>query len=366
PFALQPLAAHRKRLLSISGLYHRNSLAGEGHYVKTTALLSGAEVHRTGGRDIRCGQTIDQLIAQRHGRATPLPSLELSTEPIRAVVDMGYSTVYGGHISWRSPTQPATREVDPRRAFDRLFRANRIGAGDLDRSVLDLVRSEAGSLARRLSRRDRGKLSEYLDSVRELERHLEAFDDRTPPASVPEAFEFAHPQDHEARVDFLLDLMVTAFRTDTTRVASLMFGNAVSGRNFSFLDGVKGGHHELSHHENKAEKQQQYGLIVRWHVERFARFLDRLAALEEEDQTLADRTCALFASGIRDGNSHDPHDLPILLAGGALSRPGKLQLPRHSPLCGLYIDLLHWFGDQDERFGDADRRLGALQDRRSG
>jgi len=150
--------------------------------------------------------------------------------------------------------------------------------------------------------------------------------------------------------------MALALASDTTRIASLMFGNAVSSRNFSFLDGVSGGFHPLSHHENKEEAMAQYQLINRWHVERLAGLLRRLEARTEGEGTLLDRTLVFYGSGLRDGNRHDPTDLPILLVGGqgaGVASGAHLRFPKHTKLCHLYVSMLNAFGIPTERFGDA-------------
>jgi hypothetical protein len=350
---LAPLADFKDRTLVLSGLRNKNSLTGEGHYVKTTALLSGAPVYKTGGRDLHVGTTIDQHAAHARGQETRIPSLVLGLEGVRHAVDMGYSTVYGAHVSWRTPTQPAGKETSPRRAFERLFRATRpLPQG---RSVLDLVQEEAASLRKRAGGADRGKLDEYLESVRALERRLDHVDP-VAPGLVPEE----DPAGFAERTEAMLDLIALAIASDTTRIASLMFGNAVSGRDFSFLDGVDGGFHPISHHENKAEQQAKYQRINRWHVERLAGLLRRLDQRQEEDGTLLDRTLVFYGSGLRDGNRHDPNDLPILLAGGqgaGIARGAHLRFEKHTKLCHLYVSMLSAFGIPTESFGDAEGPL---------
>lgn len=350
---LEPLADFRTRTLVLSGLRNKNSLTGEGHYVKTTALLSGAPVHKTGGRDLRVGTTIDQHAAHLLGHETRIPSLVLGLEGVRHAVDMGYSTVYGAHVSWRTPTRPATKETSPHRAFERLFRATRpLPQGS---SVLDLVTAEAASLRGRVGGTDRHKLDEYLESVRELERRLGRID-----PDVPQDAPEEDPGSFAERAEAMLDLIALAITTDTTRIASLMFGNAVSSRDFTFLEGVNGGFHPISHHENKPEQQARYQRINRWHIERLAGLLRRLDERQEAEGSVLDRTLVFFGSGLRDGNRHDPNDLPILLAGGqgaGVAAGAHLRFPKHTKLCRLYVSMLTAFGIPTERFGDAQSPL---------
>lgn len=355
---LGPLMRHMGRTQVLTGLWNANSRHGEGHYVKTTALLSGAHVHKTGGKDLRVGTSVDQAAARACGHATRVPSLVLGLEGVRHSVDMGYSTVYGSHISWRTPTQPAMKATDPRLVFDRLFRTTLRRGGDA--SVLDLVALETESLRRRLGGRDQDKLGEYLEAVRELERRLERFEE-----SLPER-DFEEPEDpghHEVRAEWMLDLIALAIETDATRIASFMFGNAVGGTDFSFLEGVEGGHHQLSHHEQDPAKMGQYQRINRWHVERMAGLLDRLAARSELDGDLLDRTMVFFGSGLRDGNRHGSNNLPILLAGGqGLGvASGEHRRYRHNtPLCQVYVSMLGAFGMEVDGFGDATSGLDGL------
>ena len=363
---LEPLAAFRERTLILSGLRNKNSLTGEGHYVKTTALFSGAPVRKSAGRDLKVGVSVDQYAAQARGHLTPLPSIELSLEPVRNRVDMGYSTVYGAHVSWSAPTKPVPREIHPQLAFDRMFRASRLGTDPRHASVLDVVLGDAERLRRTLSARDGEKVTEYLEGVRTLERRIaqftgdEAARSRAVEAGARPARDFEDGFPTRARL--MLELIALAFTTDTTRIASLMWGNAVSGRSFKFLEGVESGFHPLSHHENDEDKMRQYSLINRWHVAELAWLADRLASTPEgEDGRSVLDSCALvFASGLRDGNRHDPNNLPIAIVGdarGQLATGRHVASPKHTPLCHLYVDLLRAFGVAVDRFGDAEGPL---------
>jgi hypothetical protein len=236
--------------------------------------------------------------------------------------------------------------------------------------LLDYVLEDARRLRPRLGRDDQFKMDEYLDSVRAVERRIQFAMEPTPRGWQP-SLEDAQvavpspgiPRDFREHVDLMLDLMVLGFQTDATRVASFMFANDVSGRNFSFLDGVKGGHHELSHHENKEEKFQQYERIVTWHVEQYARLLGKLKAVPEGDSTLLDNCMILFGSSMSDGNRHDPDNLPILLggrAGGTLETGRHLAYKGMVPLCNLYLSMLDRMGVEVESFGDSEGPLARV------
>lgn len=389
---LSPLAPVKDDILVLTNLWNAAANTGDGHYVKTGGFLTGTTITRTTGSDIRSGNvSLDQMIAQRIGNMTPLPSLELGIEPVATGVDtnVGFTRLYASHISWATPTTPTGKEVNPRLAFDRLFRSNtsRATADPAgDRSVLDLVANDAKALRSKVGSADRAKLDEYFDSVRSVERRIE-FDARrrreesmTDPLARSEIEKldqritdyYKDPArvsersiDHTEQVRLMLDIMVLAFWTDSTRVSTFMFGNAVSGKNFSFLDGVKGGHHQISHHEKDPEKLEQYRRINTWHIQQYAYMLERMKSIREGNGTLLDNSMILFGSGLRDGNSHNPHNLPIVLggrAGGTLETGRHLSYGKDTPLCNLYVGMLRRAGVAVERFADSTGELAGLND----
>jgi hypothetical protein len=168
------------------------------------------------------------------------------------------------------------------------------------------------------------------------------------------------PDQYVEQVRLMLDMIALAFQTDTTRVCTFMFGNAVSGRSFSFLDGVSGGHHDTSHHQNNEDKLRQYQLINLWHIEQYAYLLNKLAGMQERDGSVLDHSMVLYGSGLRDGNSHSPHNLPILLAGrggGRIATGQHLESSRDTPLANLYAAMLNAFGTGATRFADSTEML---------
>lgn len=369
---LQPLADVRNDVLVLTGLDKKNSHGGDGHYAKTANFLTGMPVAKTTGKNISSGGiSVDQLMAQHVSQWTPLPSLELGTEPVISGIDsnVGYTRLYGSHISWQSPNRPVAKEINPRLVYERLFGrrlAGQTAKAESYQNLLDFVLEDAGRLRGKLGRDDQFKLDEYLDSVRAVERRIEfAVQPRAegwqpdPLSAEVQPPAAGIPADFREHISIMLDLMVLAFRTDATRVASMMFANDVSGRNFSFLDGVSGGHHELSHHEKNDAKIAQYERISRWHVEQFAGLLKKLKAIPEGEGSLLDNCLILFGSSISDGNRHDPDNLPILLGG----RGGGVESGRHLaaegsvPLCNLYLSMLDRMGVEVERFGDSTGRL---------
>lgn len=380
PYSLEPLAAHREHLNVISGLDKAASHMGDGHYAKTANFLTGKPVVKTTGKNISAGGiSVDQLAARHVGEYTPIPSLEIGIDPVVSGIDsnVGYTRLYGSYISWRSPTLPVAREINPRFVYERLFgekdaQGREVRRQNADyRSLLDVALEDAHRMRRRLGRDDQVKLDEYLESVRAVEKRIDfamkpdprEWKPQTQP-SLPGAPAMQPPADYVEHVKLMLDLLVLAFQTDSTRVISFMFANDVSGRNFSFLPGVSGGHHHLSHHEFKEENIVQYKEIVRWHTGQLAYLLDRLQSIPEGDGTLLDNSMIFFGSSMSDGNLHTPYNLPILLAGrgGGKLRTGQhLAMPAKTPLCNVYVTLLDAMGVPVESFGDSTGHLEGLR-----
>jgi hypothetical protein len=373
PFALQPLAPHKADVLVLTGLDKAHSHQGDGHYAKTANYLTGLPVHKTTGKDLSVGgASIDQFCAEKIGHLTPLPSLELGVDPVITGIDsnVGFTRLYGSHIAWRSAATPVAREISPRMAYQRLFGMKRSSATDPatarkqedDRKLLDLVLEDAQGLRGRLGRDDQTKFDEYLDSIRAVEKRIEFFSKPDPRDwKAPEPGDYAPPAgapgDHKAHVRLMFDLIVLAYQTDTTRISTFMFANDVSSKNFAgLIEGVKGSHHEFSHHENKKEKFEPYSKIVRWHVEQFAYLLEKMKAVKEGEGTLLDHSMLLFGSSFSDGNRHDPANLPILLAGGGggtILSGRHLASPKGTPLCNVYAAMLERMGTPVLKFGDS-------------
>ena len=371
--SLQPIADIKNDVLVLTGLDKKNSHGGDGHYAKTANFLTGMPVTKTTGKNISSGGiSVDQLMAQHTSQYTPLPSLELGTEPVISGIDsnVGYTRLYGSHISWQSPTRPVAKEINPRLVYERLFGGRLSGKSQKSegyQNLLDFVLDDAHRLRGRLGRDDQFKMDEYLDSVRAVEKRIEFASQPKPrdwqpnsQAAEIQPQRLGMPADFREHITIMLDLMVLAFQTDSTRVASMMFANDVSGRNFSFLEGVTASHHELSHHEGKDTKIEQYQKINRWHVEQFANMLKKLKSIPEGDGSLLDNCMVLFGSSISDGNGHDPDNLPILLGGrgGKTIESGKhIASEGNVPLCNLYVSMLDRMGIAVEQFGDSERRL---------
>lgn len=372
--SLEPLEEVRSHVTVLSNLWNEQAKDGDGHYVKEASILTCARIRKTQGADLRNGTSFDQVAARALGHETPLPSLELGVTPVAVGNDavVGYTRVYGSHISWATPTTPLARELNPRAVYERLFRAaNGSGAerAAMDTLLLDRVQQDARQLRRKLGSEDRARLDEYLASIRSLEKRVEwtSKPKRNPwkplarlqPADAPTGA----PSGHAEHVRLMLDMIAVAFQADTTRVATFMFGNAVSNVSFRFLDGVTSGHHDVSHHGNQDEKLAEYKIINRWHVEQYAYLLAKLANMTEGEGTVLDNSMILFASALSDGHKHDPHKLPVLLGGrggGRVDSGQHLVYGEDHPLANLYVSMLNAFGAPVERFADSTGSLAGL------
>ena len=384
---LKPFESLKSDFILLENLWHKNTTGRNGHWPKVPAWLSGGYVQRSTGADLDSGGTsVDQVAAAHVGGKTPLPSLEIGIDSPRSGIDNiggGFARIYGSSISWRDPRTPVTKEIIPQLAFDRLFRNSRapvVSGLDPehpavlaslqrdDTSVLDLVAEDAKALRRRGSAADQVKLDEYFESLRSVERRMEMalkpqkrwINSGKFPVERPEA---GIPAEHKDHVWLMLDILTLAFWTDTTRIATFMFGDAQTGQDYSWLPGVKGGFHSLSHHLNEQAKREQYEKVVNWHTEQMAKFLKRLKSLDEGGTSLLDNSMILFGSSLKDGNRHDNENLPLILAGkgkGTLHPGRRLRAEPKTPLCNLHLAMLHRMGVMEKSFGDSTGPLEAL------
>jgi hypothetical protein len=370
PSSLQPLAAHKDKFSILTGLANpQGDELGDGggaHARASASFLTGVHPRKTAGTDIRTGISCDQIAASQIGDQTRLPSLELSCDGGQRAgsCDSGYSCIYQFNISWRSETQPMLPEVNPRAAFERLFGSPGQAGATLEatvrrarnrKSLLDYVLDDAHRLEKRLDATDRRKLDEYLTSVRELERRIaraEQFPVPTVPAGseAPEMFET-----YEQHMQLMYEVMALAFQTDSTRIATFIVAHDGSNRPYPTI-GIRDGHHDLSHHRNDEDKKKKLAQINRYHVAQFARFLDRLKSIPEGDGTLLDNCVIQYGSALSNGNEHDPHNLPILLAGGGggrLATGRHLRVDERTPMTNLYRSMLDNVGVRTEKIGDS-------------
>ena len=367
---LKSLEPFRNQVTVLSGLNNYCAGLGDGggpHTRGYAAWLSGMLAQRTEVHPM-LGTTVDQHLARELGKETMLESLELSvqTGSVKAgACENGYSCLYQV-LSWRSATQANPPEGDPRVVFERMFgeetsNEDRVARMRADKSILDAVTGQINKLQTKLGGSDRLTVSEYLETVRDVEKRIQkaeaqsansdfATGDR--PTAVPEKF-----QDHR---EVMFDLLALAFQADITRVATFDMG----GSNYSFI-GVPEAHHDLSHHGGNAEKRARLVKIDAFNVSQFARLIDKLSKIKDGDATLLDRSMMMFGSSLSDGDMHSPLDLPIVIAGGG---NGTLKGNQHLqwapekkvPLSNLYVTMLDKFGINVPRIGDSTGDLAEL------
>ena len=373
PPILKPLAPFRDRMLVLSGLAHNNGVAWEGegagdHSRSSAVWLTGTHPKKTEGADLRAGISVDQVAAQELRKHTQLASLEMALDDNAMVgtCGSGYSCAYTNTLCWSSPGTPVPMENKPRAVFERLF-------GDLDStdpearrdqmrqegSLLDSVAQEVARLVRGLGAKDRAKLTEYLDSIRDIERRIQIAEKQSDrelpsverPVGVPSTF--------TEHAKLMMDLQVLAYQTDMTRVTTFMMGRESTTRVYQEL-GIREGYHPLSHHQNDAAKIEQVTQIDILHTQVFAYFLEKMQSTPDGDGSLLDHSMIVYGSGLSDGNLHEHYDLPVLLVGGGsgqIQGGSHLQYPRDTPMANLFLTLLDKLGIQRERIGDSTGRL---------
>jgi len=370
---LAPMQPHREDIVFLRGLFNEQAVRHKSvHLGRSPNLLSGAWVSTDQG-DIRVGRTMDQLLAQRIGGRTAVPSLVLGIEPTELRLEDGLSMLYGSCISWTSETKPATKEIYPSRVYDLLVG----GQGrQLDKSILDQVLADARDLRPKITGADRVKLDEYLESIRDIEQRIDrAADDGRlegwrPTLAKPDLPRPGEqlPQDVPTHMRLMLDLIVLAFQMDKTRIATCMLNNDLSQMNFGFLEGVQGSLHlDLTHNGREPDREAMYLKTNQFHVSQFAYLLSRLKKIQEGDGTLLDHSLLMCCSNLFDGDRHSADQMPILLAGkgGGTLQTGRVldyqgRGDANRRACSLYLSLLDRLGVRLERFGDADQRLADL------
>ena len=356
---LAPLAGHREKMLFIRGLYNEQALKGNIHSSQTGNLLSGAPL--ASGGDIRSGTSVDQLLAQKYGRSTKVPSLVLGCEKSNPAVHKNYSMLYSSHISWSSPTTPTPLELYPALAFDRLFK-DEVQRGD--KSVLDAVMSDASDIRRKISATDRRKMDEYLESVRDVEQRITRAGkqgelqgwrptlDKPNIARPPEGI----PQNIADHMKLMCDIVVLGFQTDTTRITTLKLNNDHSSLRFPHLGVDYMIHHLLSHSDTV-----DWLKVNQFFVEQLAYIANKLDAIQEGERTALDNSMLLFCSSMLTGG-HDATQLPVVMLGRG---GGKIQTGRvinyhgkpNRQMCRLYLSMMDKMSVRLDRFGDATERL---------
>ncbi|HEY2951403.1 MAG TPA: DUF1552 domain-containing protein [Verrucomicrobiae bacterium] len=374
---MQPLQSVKHQLQILGGIDHVNATPGPDgagdHARASGTFLTGVRVKKTAGSDIQAGISIDQVAALQIGHLTRFPSLEFTCDAVRKSgnCDSGYSCAYQYNLSWRSPNTPVAPEPNPRLLFERLFGAGAPGERAVNfkrrqtqqRSIMDFVLDDARSLQRQLAYRDKQKLDEYLFSVREIEKRIETaekFGDAPDPAvATPSGI----PPAYEDYLQVMYDMLILAFQTDSTRIATFLTANEGSNRSFSEI-GIAEGHHYLTHHQNKQDMIDKVAEIDLFYMRQFARFLEKMEATKDVDgKSLLDNSMIVYGSGNSDANRHTHVNLPVILAGGggANLTPGRYARFDGKPMSNLFLSMADRIGLQGlERFGDSTGRLSAI------
>ncbi len=371
PSSLQPLEPFRDHLTIISNTDSKMAEAfvpaeiGGDHYRSSAVFLTQARPRLTEGSDVRVGTSMDQLYVQRIGQETPIPSLQLSIEPVdqSGGCAYGYACVYTDTISWASPTGPLPMVRDPRALFEMLF-----GAGgtpeqrsinrQTDRSILDWVTGKMANLRRQLGPVDRQRLDQYVENIREIEQRIQRIEERNSsgdtrdlpeaPAGVPDSF--------EEHVKLMFDLQLLAFESDLTRVFSFKWGRDASGRVYP-ESGSDSGFHGASHHGGREERVKEFAKINKYHISMLPYFLEKLHNTMDGDTTLLDETLIIYGSPMADSNLHNHRRCPLILLGGAggqLDGGLHIRAKDDTPMANVMLSLMHRLGMDDlESFGDS-------------
>jgi hypothetical protein len=366
---LEPLAKLKAKLNVVNGLFNKSATGVGIHPGQTGNILSGASLQK--GAELRGGISVDQVLADHFKDVTEQPSLVLGCEqPTTGYHETNFSMAYSSHISWQNATSPVPMEAYPSLAFDALF-DNR--GSRRNRSILDRVNEEAATLSGKVSAADRGRLDEYLTSVREVEKRVESArshkdkaderaKDKGKPAVAMRRPDDGLPEDIREHMRLMCDLIAIGFQTDKTRVATLLMCRDISGLFYPFL-GVRDAHHGASHND----KSEAYHKITHFYVGQLAYLAEKLDGMREGERTVLDNSCLMFVNSLWSGSAHDSSKVPLLLAGGlggtlktgrVLDYVGKKDADRK--LCSLYLSVLNNMGVQQDKFGDADTRLAGL------
>ncbi|MBA4188040.1 MAG: hypothetical protein C0467_08475 [Planctomycetaceae bacterium] len=366
---LESLTPFREKTLFLRGLYNQEALIGGIHSCQTGNLLTGAHLAPAG--EIKSGISCDQVIAERMKEQTKVPSLVLGTEPSIAAIHKNYSMIYSSHISWSSATTPTPLELYPALAFDRLFRDE---VGKADKSVLDAVREDATSYKNSVSKADQRRLDEYLSSVREVETRIDQagkagrLQGWRPTLLKPDMPRPADgiPQDIDQHMKLMCDILVLAFRTDTTRVSTLKLNNDHSSLRFPNLPatGQKGGIDYMIHHLLSHTDGADWLKVNQFFAQQLAYIAGKLDAVQEGDRTLLDNSMILYCSSMMTGN-HNNDQLPVVMVGrgGGQIKTGRVLDYLGKPnrkMCSLYLSLMEKAGVKLNEFGDSKEKLGEI------
>ncbi len=365
---LQPIDSFKDQLLLVTNLTrsHPGSQVGD-HAVSAAGFLTGVWPKRTEAEDVLANTTIDQVVAQQIGQETPFPSLEVATEDFTGYVGAcspGFNCAYLNTVSWSTPSTPLPMDINPRVVFERMFgpggspaeRAARIRD---DRSMLDSVSAEARKLQNGLGVRDRRRVTDYLDNLREIERRIQRAEAQNRidvkidvPVGVPDSF--------EEHVGLMYELLAVAYQADVTRVFTFMLSRELSQRTYPNI-GVTEQHHSVSHHGNDAQKIAQNVKVNTYHMGLFAKFLEKLRSTPDGDGSLLDHSLIFYGGGMGNPNGHASDPLPVIAVGGGVGKGHRhIKLKPQTPVGNLWLAVANRFGSQIDTFGDSNGRVEDL------
>jgi len=367
---LSPLTPYLEQITVLSNLELKNGYSPGNHATANASFLSAAKAKMTESTDYELATTVDQVAAQHIGKDTRLPSLELAMDLLTTIgnCDNGFACVYQNNLSWSSPTTPLPAEAHPRVVFERLFGDGGTPADQLaelrkNSSILDWVRDDIARLQGKLGAGDRTKVSQYLDTVRELERRIQKAEQQTKESPLPDLERpVGVPVAYADHAKLMFDLQALAFQADITRVVTFQLARETSTRTYPEI-GVPDPHHPVSHHTNDPEKLAKLAKINTFHISLFAYFLEKLRSTREGDGTLLDNSMFLYGSGMGNPDVHDHANLPIVVAGGGA---GKMKGGRHihynelTPLANLHLTMLEKVGVQLDSFADSKGHVDEL------
>ncbi|PWT83076.1 MAG: hypothetical protein C5B57_07560 [Blastocatellia bacterium] len=354
---LKPLEPFRDSLTVVSEL----CTPADGHGTTVAAWLTGSVPKKTMAEDVRAGVSVDQVIAGQIGQSAVFPSLELATEDFTGYIgacDGFYACAYMNTLSWRTATEPLPMEINPRVLFERMFGGGATNLGRLermrrDRSILDSVAEAVERLRSALGPRDRSRLGDYLEDIREIERRIQRAEKQaSTEVTLPNA-PIGIPESFEEHTTLQFDLLALAFATDMTRVFTFMMSRDTSQRVYANL-GITEPHHSLSHHGNNPESIVNLVKLNTYHVELFGRFLQKLRATPDGEGSLLDHSLLLFGSGMSESDVHSRINVPTLLAGrgaGLIRGNRHIQTPKETPIANLVLTLANKFGAGMDQYG---------------
>lgn len=367
---LQSLTPFIDQLTVISHLENKNAYSPGNHATANSGFLSAAQAKMTEGSDYFLGTTVDQIAAQQLGKDGRLPSLELAMDLLTTVgnCDNGFACVYQNNLSWSSPTTPLPAEAHPRVVFERLFgdggtSADRMAELRRNASLLDWVSEDIARLQKKLGPGDRSKMSNYLDTVREVERRIQKAEEQTADTALPDLERPSGvPASYGDHAKLMFDLQTLALQGDVTRVITFQLARETSTRTYPEV-GVPDPHHPTSHHANDPVKLAKLAKINAFHASLFAYFLDKLRSTPDGDGNLLDHSLYLYGSGMGNPDVHDHIDLPILVAGGAAGRMKGARHIRYEkpvPLANVHLTLLDRAGVHLDAFADSTGKIPDL------